>query len=62
MVESFQFLFKIKLFSQNPVTCDIPELGKTGPFPKEWSLLGDVFLRQLYLPKIRVKDVQLRKT
>jgi hypothetical protein len=42
-------LFGINLF---PLTCNTPEFGKTGPFPKEWSLLGDVFLHLLYLPEI----------
>ena len=49
LVESWQMLFGINLF---PLTCNTPEFGKTGPFPKEWSLLGDVFLHLLYLPEI----------
>jgi hypothetical protein len=45
-------LFGINLFPQNHITYNTPELGKTGPFPKEWSLLGDVFLHPLYRPEI----------
>jgi len=45
-------LFGIILFPQYHITCNTPEFGKTGPFQKEWSLLGDVFLHPLYLPEI----------
>jgi len=47
-----EVLFGINLFPQNHITCNTPEFGKTGPFPKEWSLLGDVFPHLLYLPEI----------
>jgi len=52
LVKSWQMLFGINLFPQNYITCSTPELGKSVPFPKEWSLLGDVFLHPLYLPEI----------
>jgi hypothetical protein len=52
LVGRLQMLSGIKLFPQNHITCDKPELGRSGPFPKEWSLLGDVFLHLLYLPEI----------
>jgi hypothetical protein len=39
------------LFPQYHITCNTPELGKNGPFPKERSLLGNDFLHPLYPPE-----------